>query len=257
MNSSDGLIYKNSKQNSKLIKTVVILGSKEVGKTNILTRYTKKRFEEFYMETIGNRLIILGVDYFSKEIVFKTGNSMILSIWDTCGNELDLKILPSNVYKISSAYILVCSYDKRESFDMLKSWILHIQNYFTNNRRNTNNLNSSYIIPIMIIINKCDIKRDRKFSIKDVYKFADDYSLDILVYEVSAKDNTKIDYIFEKAAKLISGRLSLNNETVNTTLIDDDDSIFSNNKRRKSFKLKELKSIKSRNKSKSCCSKSD
>ncbi len=42
---------------SKLCKTVVLLGSSETGKTNILQRYTKKRFENFYMETIGIYLI--------------------------------------------------------------------------------------------------------------------------------------------------------------------------------------------------------
>jgi GTPase SAR1 family protein len=42
---------------SKLCKTVVFLGSSETGKTNILQRYTKKRFENFYMETIGKYLI--------------------------------------------------------------------------------------------------------------------------------------------------------------------------------------------------------
>jgi GTPase SAR1 family protein len=63
-------------------------------------------------------------DYFSKEVI--SGNtSIVLSIWDTCGSELDLRILPSNVYRVASAYIIVCSYDNRESYDMLKSYEDH------------------------------------------------------------------------------------------------------------------------------------
>jgi GTPase SAR1 family protein len=35
-------------------KTLIILGDPGVGKTNILLRYIKKRFEDIYNETIGN-----------------------------------------------------------------------------------------------------------------------------------------------------------------------------------------------------------
>lgn len=38
---------------TKICKTVVMLGSSEVGKTNILQRYIKKKFDDSYKETIG------------------------------------------------------------------------------------------------------------------------------------------------------------------------------------------------------------
>ena len=37
----------------KICKTIVMLGTSEVGKTNILQKYTKRRFEDAYIETIG------------------------------------------------------------------------------------------------------------------------------------------------------------------------------------------------------------
>jgi GTPase SAR1 family protein len=37
----------------KQAMTVIVLGSPEVGKTNILQRNIKRRFEETYIETIG------------------------------------------------------------------------------------------------------------------------------------------------------------------------------------------------------------
>ena len=182
-----------------------------------------------------------------------------MSIWDTCGNELELKILPSNVYRVSSAYIIVCSYDKRDSYDMLKNWIMHVQYYLNNNTRNINTPNSAYLIPIIILINKCDLKRDRKFTIKDVHKVANEFTLDILVYEVSAKENSKLDYIFEKVAGFVSGKVSLSNETINTTMVEDDEGSFIDEKlrRRKSFKLRESKGDRNRGNQGSCCNKSD
>ena len=40
--------------NNKLSKIIVTLGHNEVGKTNLIQRYTKKNFNEAYKETIGN-----------------------------------------------------------------------------------------------------------------------------------------------------------------------------------------------------------
>jgi GTPase SAR1 family protein len=57
MNSNDNIQNPDSR-NSRLCKTVVLLGSSEVGKTNILQQYTKKRYDENYMETIGTTKFI-------------------------------------------------------------------------------------------------------------------------------------------------------------------------------------------------------
>ncbi len=199
-----------------------------------------------------------GVDYYSKEIA-SNKTSLVLSIWDTCGDELEFKILPSNVYKIASAYIIVCSYDKRESFEMLKAWILHVQN-FVNNHRNFNSLNTTYLIPLVILINKADIKQNRTFKISDITKLIDEFTMNILVYEVSAKENTKIDYVFEKVAGLITGKLAANNETsLNTTGCLEEENLRGSIEitRKKSFQLKENNGNIDRDKNKngSCCNK--
>lgn len=55
MNSNDNMQSPDSR-NNRICKTVVLLGSSEVGKTNILQQYTKKRFDENYMETIGTTI---------------------------------------------------------------------------------------------------------------------------------------------------------------------------------------------------------
>lgn len=185
---------------------------------------------------------------------------MVLSIWDTCGSERDLKVLPSNVYRVASAYVIVCSYDNRESFENLRKWIDHVQNYLLNMNRNTSHLGSNYLIPVVVLINKSDIKKDRKFKISEVISLVDDYALNIIVYEVSAKENNKLDYIFEKLVGFISGKLSMANETsMNTTILDDgvNSTIDAHaGRRRKSFQLqalKEVKADKERVKQGSCC----
>jgi small GTP-binding protein len=250
-------------KSSKVCKTIVVVGSCEVGKTNLLQRYTKRRFEESYIETIGMDYVIicnnyLGVDYFTKEIQCQCENT-VLSIWDTCGMENELKILPTNIYKVASSFVIVCSYDKKESFDMLKIWIKHIMTYL-NNRGTSLAPNNSYLIPIVVLINKCDIKKERKFQINDVLKSVDEFNLNIVIYEVSAKENVKLDYVFEKIVGLINGKISIanecnlnvscENEVLNTTMMSN---MVSN--RRRSFQLQEQVAKVDRDKGKqvSCC----
>lgn len=241
-------------KSNKVCKTVIMLGGSQAGKTNILQRYTKRRFDDSYIETIG-------VDYYSKEVNSQYGN-MVLSIWDTCGNETELKILPSNIYKICSCYILVCSYDSKESIEVLKPLITHVQYYINNINRS--NLVNVHLIPVLILINKCDIKKERKFSLTDVIKLTDEFNLNLLIYEVSAKDNYNLDFVFEKIVGLVNGKLSIANEIytlessdiLNTT-VDMTGSIAN---RKKSFQLqpsimKKIKAKIDRDKAKngSCC----
>jgi len=141
---------------------------------------------------------------------------------------------------------------------MLKNWIMHVQHYLNNNHRSFNNYNTPNLIPIIILVNKADIKTNRKFRISDVIKLADEFTMNILVYETSAKDYSKLTIIFEKVAALVTGRISLQNDTTaHTTTIDEDNQEDANNnlRRKKSFQLKVGKE-RSKNKNGSCCNKS-
>jgi hypothetical protein len=146
-----------------------------------------------------------------------------------------MKILPTNIYKVTSAYVIVCSYDIKESFDMLRKWIDHVSSFISGNFRT-----NMYLIPILVLVNKCDIKKERKFKLSDVIKIVDQYDLNIIVYEISAKENIKIDYVFEKIISHLSGKLSLTYDSTQNTTHDGGNSIGENSfrKRTKSFQLK-------------------
>ena len=235
---------------TKTSKTVVILGNNETGKTNILQRYTKKRFDSNYLETIG-------VDFYSKEIQTNKDSSLILSLWDTSGSELDLKVLPSNIYKIASGFFLVCSYDSIKSLNDLQKFLNFILNFFNlrvNGGLNNNNNNK---IPIIVLVNKSDLK-NKKFSLKDVYLTIENFNYSVYVHECSALSNLKIDFIFQKMIDFILGKASLANESLilyEENIDEETKSINLNNGRRKSFQLnlKEIKGKFERKKEKGCC----
>jgi GTPase SAR1 family protein len=166
-------------------------------------------------------------------------------MWDTSGNELDYKVLPSNIYKIAGSFIIVCSYDKRESLDTLPSWIEHVKKYF-----NIRNIQSSnlHLIPVIVLINKCDMKKERKFKICDVAKITDEYNLNILIYEVSAKENIKLDYIFEKVSAILTGSVSILNESALDSTRENNMSAGRERKERgRSFQLQKPQQVESFN----------
>lgn len=243
-----------------------MLGDKETGKTNILKYYTKKKFDETYKETIGIQLIKKrGADFFSKEINCGDYN-LILNIWDVSGDELSMKILPTQIYKNVSGFFICCSYDNIASFSNLLLWLNHIQKYTSINNRNTTS-NSSTIntsmpvinyIPIVVFFNKYDLK-NKKISENEIYKLISPfltYDNVIVIDKVSAKENANIDNLFEKMKNLLIGT----NINTNTNIYDptgnrQSTDIFNNKKLKKSFRLngKDNESYMSKNKSSSCC----
>ena len=118
---------------------------------------------------------------------------------------------------------------------MLKDLIEHASHYICNNHRA-----NMYLIPILVLVNKCDIKKDRKFKLSEVMKIVDQFDLNIVVYEISAKENIKVDYVFEKIIGHLSGELSLTSDNTHNTTHDGGYSLNENSfrKRTKSFQLK-------------------
>lgn len=133
-----------------------------------------------------------GVDYHSKE--FQTNQrNYHLNLWDTNGQEMTLKILPSNIYKNVAGFFIVCSYDNRESLINAKKWFSFLSNY----NKETNQK------PIVLLVNKCDLKMERKFNINSIYQICQE--LNIPYFEVSAKENLNINNSFIKMMEFVDG----------------------------------------------------
>ena len=60
---------------------IVLLGDQKIGKSSIVHRYYKNLFIEKQVAAIGGA-------YFQQKVQLKTGESILLSIWDTGGKEL-------------------------------------------------------------------------------------------------------------------------------------------------------------------------
>ena len=87
---------------------IIIIGDAGVGKSNILTRYTKNEFDSSKQPTVG-------VEFSSKKI--KVDNKNIkLQIWDTAGQE-KFKAVSKQYYKGAVGVMLVYDISKKKTFD--------------------------------------------------------------------------------------------------------------------------------------------
>ena len=112
-------------------------------------------------------------------------------IWDSAGQER-FKSLTSGYFRNADAAILVYSIDNEESFDGLHLWTRELDKCGKDN------------LVKVIVGNKSDLEENRVVSTQSAVAFAmaDDASAAL---ECSAKENDKIELLFEELArKLIS-----------------------------------------------------
>ena len=100
---------------------LAFIGQSTVGKTSLITQYTKKTFADTYLSTIGADQII-------KELKLDNGLNVKLNIWDTAGQE---RFRSVNAIFLKGAQIVIMVYDitKRDTFEEIK-------NYWYNNIKN-------------------------------------------------------------------------------------------------------------------------
>lgn len=89
-----------------------------VGKSCILTRLTKDRFDTEHNVTVG-------VDFGS--CCIKVEDSFLkLQIWDTAGQE-SFRSITKIFYRAAHAVFLCYSINRRETFDNLGNWLKEVQ----------------------------------------------------------------------------------------------------------------------------------
>ena len=200
---------------------IIIIGDPNVGKSNILIRYTKNEFQTDENPTIG-------ADFFSKNLEIE-GVPCKLQIWDTAGQEHFRSIVKS-YYKGISGAMIVYDISNKNTFDRLPIWLQEIEN----NCRAED-------VPIVIAGNKKDLEEERQVVREQAETFCKERGLYFL--ETSAKDNSDemIQRIFlhltqsvfnKKKSQLIDSDASNNDLGITKKLIKEPIEDQSNRKKR-------------------------
>jgi small GTP-binding protein len=185
----------------KRLLKIIIVGSTEVGKSCLMERYNDLDFEESYVPTFG--------DFFMKEIELDD-TAVSAKIWDL-GSTL---ALGTTFLRGTHGVILVADITSKKSFKALDS-------IYESVKRLVGFADDSF--PCIVVLNKLDLVSDsnvtnsnqttvecqsnlRQISKVDVQQWSKDrrsYGEDpITFYEVSAKDGTNVNLMFESIIRL-------------------------------------------------------
>lgn len=154
-----------------LIK-ISVVGNSNVGKTNIIQRFTRNIFNLETKSTIG-------VDFENKIINYK--NRIIKTqVWDTAGQERYMSIV-STFYKSAHGIIIVYDITDRSSFQNVEKWIESIKKYI--------NINNT---KILLLGNKSDLYHKRVVSNIEGREMAEKHKINLFL-EISALENIDTD----------------------------------------------------------------
>ncbi|KAF6001213.1 hypothetical protein CCYA_CCYA16G4095 [Cyanidiococcus yangmingshanensis] len=152
---------------------IVLIGDSGVGKSNLLSRFTRNEFNLESKSTIGVE--------FATRSVQTDGKVIKAQIWDTAGQER-YRAITSAYYRGAVGALLVYDISKRSSFENAERWLKELRDHADQN------------IVIMLVGNKSDLKHLRSVSIEEGQQYAETKGLSFI--ETSALDASHVEEAF-------------------------------------------------------------
>ncbi|KAJ8484231.1 hypothetical protein OPV22_016716 [Ensete ventricosum] len=153
---------------------VVLIGDSGVGKSNLLSRFTRN---EFCLESKST----IGVEFATRTLQVE-GRTIKAQIWDTAGQER-YRAITSAYYRGALGAILVYDVTKPTTFENVSRWLKELRDHADTN------------IVIMLIGNKTDLKQLRAVTSEDAQSYAEKEGLSYI--ETSALEATNVEQAFQ------------------------------------------------------------
>ncbi|CAL8336764.1 ras-related protein Rab-25b isoform X1 [Gadus morhua] len=163
---------------------VVLVGESGVGKTNLLSRFTKNQF------TLDSRATI-GVEFSTKTT--QLGEASIRAqIWDTAGLER-YRAITSAYYRGAVGALVVYDITKKPTYECVERWLSELFDH------------AHPHVVVMLVGNKTDLESDRCVATEEARRYAEKKSL--LFVETSALESTNVEVAFNSVLSEIHRRL--------------------------------------------------
>ncbi|KAG8966860.1 hypothetical protein FRC03_011181 [Tulasnella sp. 419] len=153
---------------------VVLIGDSGVGKSNLLSRFTRNEFNLESKSTIG-------VEFATRSINVD-GKTIKAQIWDTAGQER-YRAITSAYYRGAVGALLVYDIAKHATYVNVVRWLKELRDHADSN------------IVIMLVGNKSDLKHLRAVTTEESKVFATDNGLSFI--ETSALDASNVESAFQ------------------------------------------------------------
>lgn len=135
-----------SKLNPDFVFKLLLIGDSDTGKSSMLLRYRKNKFEPSFITTIG-------IDFAVKYSVIDN-KKIKTQIWDTAGQER-FRTITTAYYRGSHGVILVYDITNRKTFESVTNWMTQLSKH------------SHKDVIIYLVGNKCDNEDKRCVSYEE------------------------------------------------------------------------------------------
>jgi len=153
---------------------VVLIGDSGVGKSNLLSRFTRN---EFNLETKST----IGVEFATRSLTVDT-KTLKAQIWDTAGQER-YRAITAAYYRGAVGALLVYDIAKHATYVNVTRWLKELRDHADSN------------IVIMLVGNKSDLKHLRAVPTEEAKAFAAENGLSFI--ETSALDASNVESAFQ------------------------------------------------------------
>eukprot|EP01025_Chloroclados_australasicus_P059131 TRINITY_DN7464_c0_g4_i1.p1 TRINITY_DN7464_c0_g4~~TRINITY_DN7464_c0_g4_i1.p1 ORF type:complete len:246 (-),score=14.78 TRINITY_DN7464_c0_g4_i1:143-880(-) len=154
---------------------VVLIGDSGVGKSNLLSRFTRN---EFMLESKST----IGVEFATRSIQVD-GKTIKAQIWDTAGQER-YRAITSAYYRGAVGALLVYDITKSVTFENVERWLKELRDHADPN------------IVIMLVGNKSDLRHLRSVQTDEAESFCQQEGLSLI--ETSALEATNVEKAFKQ-----------------------------------------------------------
>ncbi|GLJ38597.1 hypothetical protein SUGI_0787000 [Cryptomeria japonica] len=154
---------------------VVMIGDSGVGKSNLLSRFTRNEFSLESKSTIG-------VEFATRSVTVD-GKLVKAQIWDTAGQER-YRAITSAYYRGAVGALIVYDITRDMTFQNVERWLKELRDH------------TEPSIVVMIVGNKLDIGHLRAVASEDAETFAEKEGLFFM--ETSALDSTNVEEAFTR-----------------------------------------------------------
>ncbi|CAE6533977.1 unnamed protein product [Rhizoctonia solani] len=176
---------------------IIVIGPSSVGKTMLLQYFTKPSSarKDTLQATTKIRMDI------SSRFMMSDGTLLKAELWDTAGTERYRSITQSTYRKVNGV-LLVYNLTKEESFKECEDWRKDLE-------KNIDNFSE---VQVVLVGNQVDNEKEREVSTGKAQAYADRHGFKFA--EVSAKDGTNVEQMFQTLMDDVVEKLSAQNALV-------------------------------------------
>lgn len=164
---------------------VVLIGDSGVGKSNLLSRFTK---DEFSLESKST----IGVE-FATRTIHVADKVVKAQIWDTAGQER-YRAITSAYYRGAVGALLVYDVTRQTTLENAARWLKELRDH------------TDSAIVIMLVGNKADLRHLRAVTVEEAKEFAEKENTFFM--ETSALESTNVESAFTEVLAQIHGVVS-------------------------------------------------